>query len=96
MSARTCWVYIMANPWTHVLYVGVTGDLHLRVAQHKSRSSPSFTQKYNVTSLVYFKEFSGPSDAIAREKQIKGWSRAKKVEPIKSMNPDFRDLSDEW
>ena len=86
----------MANPWSHVLYTGVTSELPMRVKQHKERSLPGFTQKYNVTALVYFEELDGPKAAIAREKQIKGWTREKKLALIQSVNPEMRDLSEDW
>src|SRR5689334_14111017 len=88
-----CYVYIMANTYSRVLYVGMTGDLPRRVWEHKSKSIPGFTADYNITSLVYFEELDGPKAAIAREKQIKGWSRAKKVALIESVNPEWDDLS---
>jgi putative endonuclease len=93
---RSFYVYIMANPWSRVLYTGMTNDLARRVAQHKAREVPGFTQRYNVTSLVYFEEADGPLAAIEREKHIKGWSRAKRIALIEGINPDWRDLSLEW
>ena len=96
MASRTCYVYIMANPWSRVLYTGVTSDLHGRAWTHKEKSTEGFTKRYNVTSLVYFEEHDGPNSAIAREKQIKGWDRAKKIKLIESMNPGFEDLSAGW
>jgi putative endonuclease len=82
----------MSNPW-RTLYVGVTNDIERRVAQHKERSIPGFTARYGLTALVYCEESPSIHDAIAREKQIKGWLRAKKIELIESANPDWRDLS---
>ncbi len=78
-----------------VLYTGVTNNIDRRVSEHKSKEFPGFTRRYNVTRLVYFEEFGSPSDAIAREKQIKGWSRKKKLDLIRSENPTWRDLSEE-
>jgi putative endonuclease len=95
VAAKRCWVYILANPWSHVLYVGVTSDIIARVGTHKSGQVASFTQRYKITALVYIEEFSGPSEAIAREKQIKSWRRDKKIALIETMNPDFRDLAEE-
>ncbi len=94
--AKTCYVYIMANPRSRILYTGVTGDLVARVKCHKDKTLAGFTQKYNITSLAYFEEFDGPKAAIAREKQIKGWLRSKKVELIETMNPRWEDLSLDW
>jgi putative endonuclease len=86
------WVYVMASP-SRTLYIGVTSNLELRVAQHKAKSADSFTRKYNITLLVYAEEYAHIGDAIAREKQLKGWSRAKKVTLIERENPYWQDLS---
>jgi len=88
-------VYIMCNV-AKMLYTGVTGDLDTRIIQHKAKLSGGFTKKYNVHRLVYFEAFQDIRDAIAREKQIKGWLRAKKVALIESVNPEWKDLSPEW
>ena len=79
-----------------MLYVGVTNDLHKRVFQHKSKLIPGFTQKYNLYKLVYFEQFGDIRAAIAREKQIKGWLRAKKVALIIAENPQWNDLAESW
>ena len=89
------YVYIMSS-YRGTLYVGVTNDLARRVHQHRSDNGSGFTKKYNVTKLVYYEATSDVYSAIAREKQIKGWVRRKKVELIESMNPGWTDLSDEW
>lgn len=78
------------------LYTGVTNDLERRVCQHKEKTQESFTKRYNVTRLVYFEDFRDIGDAIAREKQIKGWRRSKKIALIESQNPKWKDLSDGW
>jgi putative endonuclease len=78
------------------LYTGITSTLPDRVDEHKNKAYPGFTSKYNVNRLVYYKAFSQVDDAIAREKQIKGWRRAKKVALIESMNPKWDDLSRPW
>jgi putative endonuclease len=88
-------VYIMSSP-TGTLYTGVTSELQRRVYQHKHKLIIGFTQKYNVTRLVYFETFGDVRDAIAREKQIKGWLRRKKIALIESTNPTWKDLSEEW
>jgi putative endonuclease len=90
------WVYIMSNPWSRVLYVGVTNDIIRRVWEHKQRKQAGFTQKYNVTSLVYVEEHAGPGEAIEREKQIKGWLRSRKLALVESANPEFTDLAEGW
>ncbi len=78
------------------LYTGVTNNLHRRVYEHKNKIIPGFTAKYNITKLVYFETFNDINLAIAREKQIKGWIRKKKIELIESVNPEWKDLSKEW
>jgi len=88
-------VYIMSNI-SKMLYAGVTNNLEHRVLQHKAKLIDGFTKKYNLHRLVYFEAFGNIRDAIAREKQIKGWLRAKKVALIKSANPDWKDLSADW
>ncbi|MBI3171572.1 MAG: GIY-YIG nuclease family protein [Hydrocarboniphaga effusa] len=85
----------MSN-WSKTLYVGVTNDLERRVFEHKQKLVPGFTAKYKITKLVYFEDTGRIEEAIAREKQIKGWLRAKKVALIESLNPEWEDLSDGW
>ena len=85
-------VYILASA-TGVLYVGVTNHLERRVAQHKEKRLSGFTKRYDVTRLVYFEPYGDVRNAIAREKEIKGWRREKKLALIRSMNPSFGDLS---
>ena len=94
---RQFYVYIMTNgPRGATLYVGITGDLVRRVWEHKSKVIPGFTSRYNVTSLVYYECFVYPETAIAREKEIKGWRRSKKILLIEAMNPRWEDLSRDW
>ena len=88
-------VYIMAGP-SGAIYTGMTNDLETRVLQHKSKTVPGFTARYNLTKLVYFELFSDVRAAIAREKQLKGWLRKKKVALIESVNPKWDDLSPDW
>jgi len=85
-------VYIMASKRNGTLYTGVTSDLVKRVWQHKNDLVEGFTQKYSVNMLVYYELADDMGAAIAREKQIKGGSRVKKLALIKSMNPGWRDL----
>ena len=87
-------VYILSNDRNTVLYVGVTSDLQKRVYEHKAHLVAGFSDKYNVTKLVYYECFSSIEDAIAREKQLKGWSRAKKDALIDSMNQARVELFD--
>ena len=92
---RTYCVYIMASA-SRVLYVGVTNSLERRVAEHRSGSTPRFSTNYRLRELVHFEIFGDIRAAIAREKEIKGWIRAKKLALIQSANPHWRDLSQEW
>lgn len=89
------YVYIMTNR-SRTLYAGVTSDLARRVCEHKNRLIPGFTARYNLDRLVFFEQTQDVNAAIAREKQIKGWLRAKKIGLIESLNPEWRDLSEEW
>ena len=81
---------------SRTLYTGVTNDLERRVYEHKHKLVPGFTSKYNITQLVYYEETDDVNIAIAREKQIKGWLRAKKIALIESINPEWKDLSLDW
>jgi putative endonuclease len=92
---KTYCVYIMSNV-SKMLYTGVTNDLEHRVFQHKTKEVDGFTKKYNIHRLVYFEVFGEIREAIAREKQIKGWLRAKKAALIESVNPEWKDLAPEW
>lgn len=86
------YVYILTNFKNTVLYTGITNDLVRRIYEHRQKIVPGFTQKYNVSKLVYFEIFQDPENAIRREKTIKNLLRAKKIELIKLDNPDFYDL----
>ncbi len=86
-------VYIVTNLNHSTLYTGVTSDLISRIIQHREKHFPnSFTAKYKCCKLVYYKDFGHIESAIEEEKRIKGGSRAKKIELIESMNPDWEDL----
>ena len=89
------YVYIMTNR-SHTLYTGVTNNLERRVYEHKQKMVPGFTSKYNITRLVHYETCRQVLGAIAREQQIKGWLRAKKIALIESANPNWEDLSAEW
>ena len=89
------YVYIMSNK-RNTLYIGVTNNLEQRVYQHKNKSIEGFTKKYNINQLVYFESGDDVTAAIEREKQIKGLLRSKKVELIKTLNPQWKDLSEGW
>jgi putative endonuclease len=89
---RTFHIYILASE-SAVLYVGMTNDIVRRIREHRERKVPGFTKKYNVTKVVWFEAHGRATSAIAREKQIKGWSRAKKIANIEAMNPLWQDFS---
>jgi putative endonuclease len=80
----------------HVLYIGITSNIHQRVFQHKTHVFGGFTAKYNVTSLVHFERFGCVMTAIAREKELKAWRREKKIALIEVNNRKWRDLSYGW
>jgi len=88
-------VYIMASRSLN-LYTGVTNNIYYRVLQHKSGEIDGFTKKYNINRLVYYETFEHIGNAIAREKQVKAWTRAKRLALIKSMNPTWQDLAEDW
>ena len=88
-------VYIMTNAYHTVLYSGMTGRSLKRTAEHKSMQIPGFTSRYKVTKLVHWETYADVFEAIAREKQIKRWSRAKKIALIETYNPEWKDLYDE-
>jgi putative endonuclease len=96
MGSKQYYVYIMTNKGNSVLYTGVTNNLHHRVLAHKSGKGSIFTSKYNLNKLVFFEAFGDIHAAIAREKQIKGGSRQKKINLIESMNPEWKDLYKEF
>jgi putative endonuclease len=85
-------IYIMTNKGHKVLYTGVTSNLFRRVTEHKEKVTPGLTSTYNVTKLVYYEELDTMEEAIAREKQIKGGSRQKKINLINSKNSEWKDL----
>ena len=96
MSSNTYWVYILASRKNGTLYVGVTNSLAMRLWQHKNPAGESFTHSYGVDQLVYFEDFRSIENAIAREKQLKAGSRAKKIALIERENAEWRDLSAAW
>jgi putative endonuclease len=89
------YIYIMTNS-SRTLYTGVTDDLVRRVYEHKNKLIKGFTQKYNITRLIYYEITSDIQAAIQREKQIKGWLRRKKIALIEAANPEWEDLSEGW
>jgi len=95
MRERFYFTYIMASR-SRTLYVGVTGDIVKRAFQHKQKKHDGFTARYNCNRLVWFQRFTEVSEAIQREKELKGWTRAKKIALIESANPTWEDLSQPW
>ncbi len=93
---RSYWVYILANRKGGTIYTGVTNSLRTRVWQHKSKQADSFTRRYGIGRLVWFEEFRGVGNAIARETEIKGWLRERKIALIERENAAWDDLSAGW
>lgn len=89
------YVYIMSNH-SRTLYIGVTNDLQRRVLEHKQKLLKGFTEKYNITKLVYYEETTDITIALRREKQLKNWHRDWKINLIEEMNKEWADLSDGW
>ena len=94
-TLRQFFAYIVSNT-SMTLYTGVTNNLQRRVYEHKTGAGSKFTSRYHVDRLVYFETYDLIVDAIAREKQIKGMTRAKKIALIKTLNPTWRDLSNDF
>ena len=92
MPIHLYYVYILTNAHNSVLYTGVTNDLERRCFEHRQKRVKGFTQKYNVDKLIYFEQFDSIDSAIAREKQIKGYSRMKKGALIDQFNKEWREL----
>ena len=88
------YVYILTNWSNKVLYIGITNNLVRRCYEHKHKIIRGFTEKYNVNKLVYFDTTNDVNEAIKREKQLKGWTRSKKINLIESINPMWNDLSE--
>jgi putative endonuclease len=86
-------VYILASQRNGTLYIGMTGNLLQRVEQHRAANVPGFTRTYGITRLVWFERHADVREAIAREKQLKGWNRAWKLRLIEAGNPDWLELA---
>ena len=93
---KTYAVYILTNYNETTFYIGVTGNLRKRIFEHKNKVVEGFTKKYNVNKLVYYEITNDVESAINREKQLKRWHRQWKINLIKEMNPEFKDLSENW
>ena len=92
---RRYFAYLVANASKRI-YSGMTDSIRRRVCEHELKLTPSFAAKCNITRLVYFESFEDARNAIEREKQIKAWTRAKRIAVIESTNPKWNDLSREW
>ena len=90
------YVYIISNNFRNVLYIGVTRNIERRLYEHKNKLLDGFSKKYNLNVLLFYETTEYALDAIAREKQLKKWNREKKFDLIKSLNPELRDLSEDW
>jgi len=87
------YIYILTNARRTIFYIGVTNNLERRIFEHKKSLIAGFTKKYNVDVLIYFEETSDVTAAILREKQLKKWSRAKKLDLIRQLNPNFIEIT---
>ena len=95
LQTRTYYVYVMASRSLN-LYTGITNSIYRRVLQHKEGQLEGFTKRYNINRLVYYEVFHHIGNAIAREKRIKSWARAKRLALIASKNPTWQDLAEGW
>lgn len=93
---KTSYVYILSNKSRTVLYIGVTSDLQQRIIQHKSGEGSNFTKRYSLTNLMHYEEFTDIVQAIAREKQLKNWHKEWKWNLVKTINPELKDLFEEF
>ena len=89
------YTYIIGSP-TGTIYIGVTSNIYTRTQQHKNGTFEGFSKKYNCIRLLYYEQHEDISQSIAREKQLKGWRREKKLDLIRTKNPDFKDLAETW
>ena len=94
--AKHYYVYILTNQTYTTLHVGVTNDIERRLQEHRHKLKEGFASRYNLTHLVFCEETGDVYDAIRGEKQIKGWTRARKIELIESVNPEWRDIAEAW
>jgi putative endonuclease len=92
---KSGYTYIMGSQ-TGTLYIGVTSDIYIRVQQHKNGTFEGFSKEHACTRLLYYEQHEDISQSIAREKQLKGWRREKKLNLIRTQNPDFKDLAETW
>jgi putative endonuclease len=95
MRDHAYFTYIVASK-SRTLYIGITSDLRHRIFEHKTKAHEGFTSRYNCNRLVRFEQFNDVNVAIAREKELKGWLRSRKIELIQHTNPTWEDLSADW
>ncbi|MDH5722978.1 MAG: GIY-YIG nuclease family protein [Alphaproteobacteria bacterium] len=86
------YIYIITNKYHGTLYIGITNDLPRRIAEHKSKAIEGFSQKYNLTMLVYYEHHTDKWSAAERERKLKNWKRQWKIDLIEKLNPDWKDL----
>jgi putative endonuclease len=96
MRDHDYWVYILTNKHRTTLYIGMTNDLELRLWEHRWGETKGFSKRYHLNRLVWFEHFREVSDAIACEKQLKGWLGRRKTALIEKTNPNWLDLSADW
>lgn len=89
-------VYILSNKNRTTFYIGVTSDIKRRILEHKTGKGSIFTHKYNLTDLMYYEKIEGMDECINREKQLKNWHRDWKINLIKELNPEMKDLAKDW
>lgn len=94
--AEQFYVYMLCNKTRTTLYIGVTNDLERRIGEHRAKAIAGFTARYSLNRLVFYEAYADPSEAIAREKQLKGWRREKKDKLIEKANPRWNDLASDW
>ena len=92
---KKAYVYILTNR-SKTLYVGVTSNLERRIWEHKNHAFAGFTERYRIERLVWFEQYTFVRTAIAREKELKGWTRARKMALVVEKNPTWRDLAEDW
>ncbi|MBK5259327.1 MAG: GIY-YIG nuclease family protein [Thermoanaerobaculia bacterium] len=95
-NVQQYFLYLLTDDWRSVLYTGVTNSLERRIWEHKNQTFPDFTKRYNCKLLVHFEIYDDIKQAIAREKQIKRWTRAKKDALVEQQNPKWNDLAANW
>ena len=96
MKNKKYYIYILTNIKNITLYIGITNNLERRIYEHKNELVDGFSKKYKLKKLVYYEEFKYIKDALAREKQLKNWHREWKINLIKQMNPELKDLAKDW